>query len=178
MKERSKAGLVFGLFMAVYFLSGTIIDLIRGTEVSGTQILKEVIIALISGAIAGVLFGFLMGRMTNRLIKKINIDLEPGEVIELKTGANHWKGPECTGGALFLTNKRLVFKSHRVNVQNHLFELSIPEISAVKRYKSAGIIDNGLLLTTTEGKEEKFVVEKAGEWAERLYLLNRENVMT
>ena len=47
----------------------------------------------------------------------VQIDLVDNEKIEFAKGSNHFKG---VGGKLFLTNKRVLFKSHSINVQNHL----------------------------------------------------------
>ena len=67
-------------------------------------------------------------------------------------------GWEGVGGKLFLTNQRIFFKSHGLNIQIH--ELSIPlnEIENIDVGNSFWIIPNELTIKTRNGKKEKFVV--------------------
>ena len=69
------------------------------------------------------------------------------------------------GGKLYLTSKRLVFKSHKLNLQNHQFSVGIAEIQSADRSKTFGVVDNGILVRTTDGKTERFVVQQPAEWA-------------
>ncbi len=114
----------------------------------------------------GLVFGWLIGKFVNSklLTKGTEIVLEPSENILFETGANHSKGLEAVGGKLYLTNKRLVFKSHKFNIQGHELSIPLSDISKVERTKTWGLINNSLSITTTGNKIEKFVVEQPGEW--------------
>ncbi|ANE53547.1 hypothetical protein SY85_16480 [Flavisolibacter tropicus] len=85
-----------------------------------------------------------------------------------ETGANHFKGAEGVGGKLYLTNKRLVFKSHKYNIQNHELSMRLSDIDKADRYKTLGIVNNGLAVTTAGGTIEKFVVQQPDQWLSQL----------
>jgi hypothetical protein len=78
--------------------------------------------------------------------------------------ANHFKGIEGVGGKLFLTNKRLRFRSHKINVQTHDESYPIEMIASVEPSRSLGIIPNGLLVHLRDGHRERFVVAGRGDW--------------
>lgn len=90
------------------------------------------------------------------------------ETIVFETGANHFKGVEAVVGKLYLTNKRLVFKSHKLNIQNHELSIHLSDVKNADRYKALGISNNGLVVTTINHTIEKFVVQQPGEWMEHL----------
>jgi hypothetical protein len=160
MKNSLKSGLLFGAFMSVWFIVAAIfID----KETPSTGIL----IGVIEGVVSGVIFGITIHYFGKRVDKVAQVELEPGETLLFQTRANHFKGIEAVGGKLSLTNKRLVFKSHSLNIQNHVFSVPLEQIRNAERYKSIGIVNNGLKITTETGTE-KFVVEKAAEWQDYL----------
>lgn len=96
------------------------------------------------------------------------IDIDPDENIMFETPANHFKGIEGVGGRLYLTNRRLIFKSHKLNIQNHQLSIDLSDIKHVDRYKTLGLVNNGLVITIITDKTEKFVVEKVEEWVKLL----------
>lgn len=167
MKEKYKPGFFYGLVIAIYIIAK---NLLTDSDLSVKKILIILATGIVGGALSGLLFGWLMRLFANSkmLTKSTKIDIQEGETIVFDTGANHFKGIEAVGGKLFLTNKRLVFKSHKFNFQPHELSISLNEIDNVCRCKTAGIVDNGLCLTTTGNKTEKFVVEQAEEWITQL----------
>jgi hypothetical protein len=78
--------------------------------------------------------------------------------------ANHFKGLEGVGGKLFLTERRLRFRSHGFNVQNHDESYPLEDIVAVEPARTLGIIPNGLLVQLRDGRRERFVVTARGSW--------------
>ena len=71
---------------------------------------------------------------------------------------------EGVGGKLVLTDRRLIFKSHKLNIQNHLeyFELSqIERLQATRPFK---ILRNGLMLELADNSTHKFVVDDPDGW--------------
>jgi hypothetical protein len=72
--------------------------------------------------------------------------------------ANLWRGAESVGGRLTLANGVLSFRAHAVNVQTESLDLRIADIASTRKYRSIGVIPNGLAVTTTSGTEYRFVV--------------------
>ena len=67
---------------------------------------------------------------------KVQIDLVDKEKIEFVKGANHFKGIEAVGGKFFVTNQRIVFKSHSFNIQNHELTIEFHDIQSIKFYNT------------------------------------------
>ncbi len=82
--------------------------------------------------------------------------------------ANMWKGKEAVGGKLYLSSEMLHHKPHAINFQREETYLPLTDISKVERERSRllglPLINNGLKVTTHEGHEVRYVVNKAGEW--------------
>ena len=72
--------------------------------------------------------------------------------------ANVWRGPEAVGGHLTLTRDRLSFRAHKVNLQAEPLDLPVAEIVSVTKYRTFGLIPNGLAVTMASGAEYRFVV--------------------
>jgi hypothetical protein len=50
-------------------------------------------------------------------MRELKTSLEPGEIIVEQGRANAQRGAESVGGWLYLTDRRLIFESHSLNVQ-------------------------------------------------------------
>ena len=166
-RNRFRAGLSFGIGMTVFFI---LQNLLTNDNQTSEEIIKSVVSGLIAGVISGVLFGWVIGLFSkSKFVKETTkVDTEPDENILFQTPANHFKGIEAVGGKLYLTNKRLIFKSHKLNIQTHQLDINLTEINSVDRYKTLGVIDNGLSIITNQNKIEKFVVEQVEEWITQL----------
>ncbi|WP_254157665.1 hypothetical protein [Chryseosolibacter indicus] len=89
--------------------------------------------SIFAGIVSGLFFGLFFRkiftstykRLGEKQLKQIVIILDEDEELIKEAGANHFKGKEAVGGKLALTNKRLVFKSHKLNLQNHEQSFSI-----------------------------------------------------
>lgn len=165
--NRFKAGLGVGIIMAIFNVGW---DLATENNYTRGHITTLLISGVIGGAIAGLLFSWLIGIVgKSKFINTVTkIETEPDENVLIETPANHFKGIEAVGGKLYLTNKRLIFKSHKLNIQNHELFIDLPDIKSVDRHKTLGLVNNGLLITTSQNMKEKFVVEQAEEWVNRL----------
>jgi hypothetical protein len=97
---------------------------------------------------------------------KINVDIESGEQVVKEAGANHFKGLEGVGGKLVLTDKRLIFKSHKYNVQNHQDTYGLNQIDTVLKTKTLNTISNGLTIGLRDQRTERFVIDRPEEWVE------------
>ena len=124
----------------------------------------------------GIFFGLFMAyglplifkKLGNKLGKSIHPDLSPNEEIETEGPANLFRGAEAVGGKLFLTNQKLVFKSHSLNILTGQSDFFFEEIAEVSARKTANLVDNGLRVLTHEGVTHDFVVEDRARWIEKL----------
>jgi len=131
------------------------------------------VVALVVGTTAGCLFAGAMAYIVGRVGQGGEVerdwfgDLEPfaeDETILREGLANHFKGIEGVGGKLYLTEQRLRFVSHKLNVQTHDECYPLAEIAKVETRRTLGIIPNGLRITSKDGKTERFVVYGNREW--------------
>jgi len=166
-KAKIRTGLFFGIAMAIFFI---LQNLLTHSNLTTKDVVITIVSGLFGGALSGLLFGWLVGLFANskRVTKDTKIDTEANETILFDTGANHFKGAEAVGGKLYLTDKRLVFKSHKFNIQNHKLSINLSDIEKVDRYKTLGLVNNGLSVTTTGNKIEKFVVQQPDKWFSQL----------
>lgn len=166
-KSKIRSGLYFGIAMSVFLI---IKSLLTNDDLSSENVMIYIVSGVVGGAVAGVLFGSLAGLFANSKLVSDSTKIETAadETILLESGANHFKGAEAVGGKLYLTNKRLVFKSHKLNIQNHELSFNLSDINKVDRCKTLGLINNGLAVTTSNTAVEKFVVQNADNWVDQL----------
>ena len=92
------------------------------------------------------------------------IDLMLGEKILKEGVANHLKGKEAVGGKLFVTDRRLYFSSHPLNLQTHQESYALNDISALEFVNTLFVVPNGLLVKLRDGREERFVLNGRDDW--------------
>jgi hypothetical protein len=100
----------------------------------------------------------------------MKIDLHPNENLVREGAANLQRGAETVGGKLFLTNQRLLFKSHSLNIQTGSTDIPLAEVLGTRLCwtKFLGVIPllpNSLAIETTSGTEYRFVLFGRKEWA-------------
>ena len=126
---------------------------------------------------AGFWGGFLFAIAMHRLLKVQQVPLPSfdttqgfadGESVVHHGAANHWKGIEAVGGKLFLTDKRLRFRSHAFNVQKHDESYARTDIVAASPARSLGIIPNAIRIELRDGRRETFVVNDRAAWLTHL----------
>jgi hypothetical protein len=141
------------------------------------------------GVLAGLLFGSAMGIFVEMMRKKMQIkdsrfmgsflelqkekmkikDLSfEGEDIVFQGPANHFLKFEGRGGWLLLTNRRLIFRSHGVNIQNQPLEIPIAAVRSAVASRTLGIIPNGLQVELLDGHHERFVVNQRNTWEQKI----------
>jgi GRAM domain len=127
-------------------------------------------ITLIAALLAGCLFGLAMAAFlaSSKVQQSARPAFHPHEQIIKAGPANHFMGHEAVGGWLFLTDQRLVFKSHNFNLQNHELALALTDIVWVQPRRTAGIIPNGLQVQTQQGATERFVVGGRSDWCTQI----------
>ncbi len=128
----------------------------------------------------GIFFGVFMGlgfpyvtekfgtRFTSKIGKSIKPELAQDENIEIEGPVNLFRGMEGVGGKMFLTNKKVVFKSHKINIQKGQTDILYEDITEIIKRKTAKLIDNGIRIKTNDGNEFDFVVNEREKWIEKL----------
>ncbi|GEN47031.1 PH domain-containing protein [Alkalibacillus haloalkaliphilus] len=86
--------------------------------------------------------------------------------------ANLWKGQEAVGGKLYLTNKELIHKPHKANIQKEDVFIDVNQIVKVEFYASKLLkipfVKNGLKIVLDSNETFHFVVNKKSEWKEAI----------
>lgn len=149
-------GILFGIFLVIRF---------------------DIVYAIIAGPISGLAFGVaIYFFVTSKKVKRqTQIQTADGESIIHSGGANHFFNGEAVGGRLYLLNDKLQFQSHGFNMQNHGLVIELKLIRKVGFYNTLGLIPNGLSITTSEGKTEKFVVGARQLWKNEIEKLKATN---
>jgi hypothetical protein len=82
---------------------------------------------------------------------------ESEELIE-KSAANLMRGVEAVGGRMILTNQRVLFEAHKINVQAAPLAIPLSKIESVAPSRTLGIVPNGITIRCYSGEEYRFVV--------------------
>ncbi|WP_228374555.1 hypothetical protein [Demequina rhizosphaerae] len=103
------------------------------------------------------------------LTRKMTIALADGETVLHEGPANLQRGIENVGGRLFLTDSRLRFAAHAVNVQSGALDMPLAEIDGaeVGMTRVFGVVPlaaNAVVVRTSAGKEHRFTVQRRAEW--------------
>jgi len=99
----------------------------------------------------------------------MNVQLPQGEVIIKEGAANLQKGIETVGGKLRLTNQRLLFKAHKLNVLGGTTEIELTDIKSshvcwTKLFGLIPFVPNSLAVLTNDGNEYRFVLFDRKAW--------------
>lgn len=166
-RNKVKAGFYLGIVTALLFI---LQQLLTHANLTTKDIMITVVSGLFWGALAGLLFGWLTGLFANsKLLKQsIKIDIDANETIAFETRASRFIGSKATAGKLYLTNKRLIFKSFKSTAQNRELSISLSNISRVYRCKTLGITNNGLAVSTIDNKVARFAVQQPDQWFNQL----------
>lgn len=123
--------------------------------------------------IAGPLFATLMILFARYSFKKITITIPKNEVLIKEYGANLFRGKEGVGGKIALTNKNLIFKSHKINIQTGETIINIEDISGYEvKNRLFNLLKNDVTLKTTE-KDYRFIIQGRDEFITELKKLNK-----
>lgn len=85
-------------------------------------------------------------------------ELREGEELLADIAANLFRGIEAVGGRMKITNQRILFEAHAINLQKMPAEIPLGQISEVRKRNTLGIVPNGILIRLKSGIEYKFVV--------------------
>ena len=85
------------------------------------------------------------------------------EEVLFKGPANYIRNIEAVGGNIEITDKSILFESHKINVQSGAISIPLEHISHYKLGNSLGFIPNRITIITNKGVQYKFVVSKRKE---------------
>lgn len=155
-------GLVFGL------LCGLPIGIIDGFSRGAIYGIKITLIV-------GLLFGLAMASFMVYQRRSFSIQrqefLEDGLIYE--GPANHFVNYESVGGWLFLTQHKVIFRSHNYNIQSHELFLMLDELEQIQVLRTLKIISNRLRLINKSGRAEEFIVESPGKWRDQIVIAQK-----
>ena len=100
--------------------------------------------------------------------------LAPGEPLVKEGRANLQRGVESVGGHLYLTDRRLIFESHRFNVQKGATEIPLADVTDMRKTwtKFLGLIPiapNSIAVTTRDGTVRQIVLSGRDAWLAAIY---------
>jgi hypothetical protein len=101
----------------------------------------------------------LMPKRANAVVRYTDYGLERIGAMHVGLESFGWAGKEAVGGKLFLTNYRLLFKSHRINRLTGSFSIFLPSVQGA-RDSSRGVVRRATF--TTSAQEFEFVVWGVG----------------
>jgi len=119
-----------------------------------------------------LLFPYIMKRTAKKLAKKVDILVKdiissPEEII-YDGGANQILEKEGVGGKLFITNQRVLFISHKYNIQKGTTSIPLNNITSIEKNKVAKIFNTGITIILNDTTKYKFVVNNQDEWFNQL----------
>jgi hypothetical protein len=96
-------------------------------------------------------------------------ELRPGEQVVKQGAANLQKNVETVGGKLYLTNERLIFEAHRINVQGGVTQIELEDVKSTLRCWTRflgflPVFPNSLAVQTRQGKDYRFVLLGRHAW--------------
>jgi hypothetical protein len=97
------------------------------------------------------------GHWTDAFVPSTHQPASDTEEIVGKFAANLMRGIEGVGGRLIVTNQRLLFEAHKLNLQRTPLDIPLDQISDVAETKTMGLIPNGVTVTCRSGEQHRFV---------------------
>ena len=98
-----------------------------------------------------------------------SFSLEADELILRKSHASYTCQGDVLSGALYLTDRRLVFVGYILSIDNkYLDEIPLTHIKDLMPEKTFFIIPNVLKVITIKDKTIKFVIENPHDWLEAI----------
>lgn len=148
-KNAALGGLAFGIGMGLFL----------GFRVG------DYVVGVVAGLATGVGFGVVLGAFARYQTGKFTAQdpTAPGEQLLKQGAANHFRMGESVGGFLYLSDSRLLFRSHRYNIQKHEQSIPLTVVRDVQPCMTLLVVPNGIRVVTADGVE-RFVVEDRKSW--------------
>lgn len=90
-------------------------------------------------------------------------ELEPGERILRRSVASEWRGAIVYGGKLLLTDRRLIFRPHLLNLDR---KVTSSQVASIRRVEPVG--SNRIAVSFKNGAMREFIVFRRKVWIERI----------
>ena len=99
----------------------------------------------------------------------MKVELHQNESVERRGFANLQRGRETVGGRIYLTNQRLIFVPHFLNLQREPLFLELATIKSIQKCwtKFLGVLPiwpNSLAIQVVSGDTHKFVLFSRSKW--------------
>jgi len=96
-----------------------------------------------------------------------------GEAPVKDGAANLQRGIETVGGRLYLTNQRLIFESHAINIQSGETIIPLASVTGVRKcwtkfLNLIPLVPNSVAVATKEGTEYRFVTFSRQAWIDAI----------
>lgn len=118
--------------------------------------------------IVGPLFATVLVLFAIYAFKKVTITIPGDEALIKEYGANLFRGKEGVGGKVALTDKSVIFKSHKVNIQTGETIINIEDISGYEvKDRLFNLLKNDVILKTTD-KDYRFIIQRRDEFITEL----------
>ncbi|MFT5925930.1 MAG: hypothetical protein ACI9WL_000673 [Rubritalea sp.] len=122
--------------------------------------------------VGGPLFATILVLFARYSFKKITIPIPENETLIKEYGANLFRGKEGVGGKIALTDKSLLFKSHKVNIQRGETVVFMEDITGFEiNNRIFNLLNNEITLSTTD-KDYRFIIQEREEFVKELKRLN------
>lgn len=122
--------------------------------------------------VGGPLFATTLVLFARYSFKKITISIPENETLIKEYGANLFRGKEGVGGKIALTDKSILFKSHKVNIQRGETVVFMEDITGFEvKNRIFNLLNNEITLSTTD-KDYRFIIQEREEFVEELKRLN------
>jgi len=173
MKTRTKKKFNWKHWVITAIVSGLLFSglLILFNHLFGGH-MQSVKIYVFQGLLFGILIAFTIPFLSRKfgtaIDRKVISVLDEDENIEFDGPANLLRGIEGVGGKIFLTNERMFFLPHGMNIQKQQVIIEYGKIESVAPRKTAGLIGNGLRVITISGDKYDFVLYNPKLWIEKI----------
>jgi hypothetical protein len=159
MTDRQKNFLLDSL---VWFVVFFIITFLISYVSCHLPLKQTLFISVAAGLVAGIIVGSIQSRFTKsyKTLRAINIKFEDVEYLKLDTPANYIKDEHLVSGKLFLTQKRLLFKSFKAEEYHWL----LSNLQDFKFYPSLFNIGGEFIIVTNEQAKIVFEVDNIKLW--------------
>ncbi len=125
------------------------------------------------GILGGLVFPYMLERYGKGIASSIGKNIQPtlteSEQVEVEGPANLFRGIEGVGGKIFLTNKKIVFRPHKLNIQKKQVEIEYQNIEEIVKRKTAKLLNNGIRIKMNDSRKFDFVVNEREVWIEKLH---------
>src|SRR5687767_14650828 len=99
--------------------------------------------------------------------------LMQGETVIKEGDANMQQGLQSVGGKLYLTNHRLVFEKHKLNIGSEGLSMHLARVRKIrptwtKLLNLIPVTPNAIAVATNDGKEHQFIVFGRQKWLDAI----------